>query len=424
MFERTGLIIGGLICAGVLLQLVLLTWTSLRRIVYEAKSRQLQLELMRRQIDAARRKRVQSSEAEKAWEGWRKFEVMKKVIEARDTASIYLKPHDNRNLPSFHPGQYLTFQLAIPGQPKAVTRCYSLSDGPREDYYRVTVKKVPPPRDKPDLPSGRSSTFFNEVVKEGDILDVKAPHGAFYLDMATDHPVVLIGGGIGITPVLSMLNGIVACKSQREVWFFLGVRGREDHPFKEHLEAIAAEHDNLRLHICYSDPGKKDVEGKDYHHGCRVSADLFKKVLPSNNYHYYLCGPGPFMESIVKGLEDWGVPEADIHFEAFGPASVKKVKAAAPAETTAAPTGEVIEVTFAKSDKKLKWDGKVGNLLELAEANGIMIDSGCRAGNCGTCITAIKSGKVKYPKDTGVEVEAGSCLACIGMPDGPVSLDA
>ena len=422
MFEQIGLIVGAAICVGVLLQLVMMTLTSLRRVVDDRRARELELELLRTQIEASRKRRALTAEAEKAWEGWRKFEVFRKVVEAADTSSIYLRPHDKRPLPGFAPGQYLTFQLNVPGQDKPLVRCYSLSDSAREDYYRVTIKKVPPPRDKPELPPGRSSTFFNEVVAEGDILDVKAPHGAFYLDMTRDNPVVLIGGGIGITPVLSMLNAIVDSGSKRETWFFLGVRGGKDHPFKEHLQQIAAEHENVHLHVCYSNPTDADVEGKDYQHAERVSKDLFQRLLPSNNYQYYLCGPGPFMEAVVGGLEDWGVPSDNIHFEAFGPASVKKAKP--PAPKTDAPAAEAVEITFAKSGKKLQWDGSFENVLELAEANGVMIDSGCRAGNCGTCITAIKNGKVKYPKDTGIEVEAGSCLTCICAPDGPLELDA
>jgi ferredoxin len=147
-------------------------------------------------------------------------------------------------------------------------------------------------------------------------------------------------------------------------------------------------------------------------------------VLPSNNYDYYMCGPGPMMSSIVEDLEKWGVPTANIHYEAFGPASVKKVAAPAVEANPAAAAAAACEVTFAKASKTLGWTPASGSLLELAEANGIRIDSGCRAGNCGTCTTAIKSGKIKYPKDTGVQPEAGSCLVCIGMPDGPLVLDA
>ena len=130
-----------------------------------------------------------------AWSGFRKFRVAKKIMEKGDCCSFYLEPHDGRELPAFLPGQYLTFKLKVPGQPKEVTRCYSLSDSPNPQYYRVTIKRVPPPPKSPELPPGVSSNHFNSNVNEGDILDVKAPSGNFHIDVEAQSPVVLIGGG-------------------------------------------------------------------------------------------------------------------------------------------------------------------------------------------------------------------------------------
>jgi hypothetical protein len=421
-----GLVLGLLICLLVALQCMALFISTMRRSLHTARVRDAEMRLLEVEIDAARRRKMLAGQEAKAWEGWRKFEVKRKAVEARDVCSFYLHAHDKQKLPRFAPGQYLTFQLNIPGQAKSVVRCYSLSDAPMDEYYRVTIKRVPAPKDKPGLPPGLSSNFFHEGIKEGDILDVKAPHGGFYLDVNSNSPVVLIGGGIGITPVLSMLNAVAAISAsggpKRETWFFLGVRDSSEHAFKEHLERIARELDHVKLHVCYSSPGAQDQQGRDYQHAERVSVDLFKRLLPSNNYDYYLCGPGPFMQSITEGLEQWGVPGEKVHFEAFGPASVKKVVATT--APTAAPGEQAFEIVFARSDKRAAWSGACGSILELAEASGVRIDSGCRAGNCGTCITAIKSGKVKYPKQPGIQPEAGTCLACVCVPEGPVVLDA
>src|SRR5262249_14356644 len=141
-----------------------------------------------------------------------------------------------------------------------------------------------------------------------------------------------------------------------------GLRHRGEHVMADHLRQVAADNPNIQLNICYSDPRPgDDKQGHDYQHGERVSIDLFKRGLPSNQAHYYLCGPPPMMESLVKGLEGWGVPEDHIHFEAFGPASVKK---AAP---VAAGEAGKYAVAFSRSDKKVMWDGKM-TLLEVAEA--------------------------------------------------------
>ncbi|MGB1109837.1 MAG: 2Fe-2S iron-sulfur cluster-binding protein, partial [Gammaproteobacteria bacterium] len=265
-----------------------------------------------------------------------------------------------------------------------------------------------------------SSSFFHDKIQIGDLLDVKAPSGHFYLNVDSDAPVVLIGGGIGLTPVLSMLNFICDSQREREVWFFYGVRNKAEHAMADHLRELAKGNPKLKLNICYSDPSESDVKGQDYDHAERVSVDLFKRVLPSNNYEFYICGPPPMMSSLTEALEEWGVPESRVHFEAFGPASVKKV--AHTEVASAEHTG--VEVTFALSDKKLMWDGESNSLLEFAEANGITLDSGCRAGGCGTCATAIRSGSVDYLQSPDADVEKGYCLTCISVPKSALTLEA
>ena len=418
---------GAVIVAAVAVQAVLLTISSIRRYAQSSAKQNLALELLMSKVDIAKGiyKEVESSAH--SWPGYRKFSVQRKELEGGGVCSFYLAPHDGKPLPSFKPGQFLTFNLHFRGQArdaeKEVVRCYSLSDSPgHTDYYRVSIKKVPPPRDKPELPPGIASSFFHDNLMEGDILDVKAPSGGFFLDTTGANPVVLIGGGIGITPVLSMVNAIAESGLRREVWFFLGVRNRDDHVFKSHLEALAVEHENIRLHVCYSDPTDRDVEGEDYQHGERVSVELFKRVLPSNNFDFYICGPPPMMQSLTEGLKAWGVPDASVHFEAFGPASVKKPKASP--EKTANESASKVSVLFAKSGRTLPWEPGVGSLLDFALNNGIKIDSGCRAGNCGTCVTAVKSGEVTYLQEPGSPPEAGTCLTCISAPKDNLTLDA
>lgn len=395
---------------------------------YRRQARLAQLHEEERALLRARLERVNiglpTAEAQKAeaWSGWRKFRVDGKVLEAESVCSFYLAPHDGRPLPSYLPGQYLTFRLKIPeaARVQKVTRCYSLSDSPNPEYYRVTIKRIGPPPNKPDAPSGLSSSHFHDRIQVGDILDVKAPAGHFHLDVEHHGPVVMIGGGVGVTPVLSMLNFLATAPGNREAWFFYGIRNGREHVMKEHLRELASQHANLHLVVCYSDPLPEDRKAEDYDHAERVSVELFKKVLGVNNFDFYICGPPPMMESLTRDLGEWGVPEESIHFEAFGPASVKKV-AQLPATLPAAGGG--YEVTFTRTGRKAVWSGS-GSLLELAEANGVRIDSGCRAGSCGTCVTAVRDGEVHYLRKADAEIEKGSCLACISVPKGPLSLDA
>ncbi len=363
---------------------------------------------------------------ELTWSGLRKFYIDRKVLEAEDLCSFYLKAHDRKPLPPFLPGQYLTFQLKVSDHLKPIIRCYSLSDSPTEtDHYRVTIKRIGAPPKNPDAPPGVSSNYFHKELAEGDILDVRAPGGAFYLNEKSNRPVVLIGGGIGLTPVLSMLEQIYRTGSKRETWFFYGVRNRSEHIMYDRLAEISSTLENVNVVVCYSSPNEADKIGLDYQHKGFVSAELFKKLLPSNNYEFYICGPPPMMEMITQDLSDWGVPEEDINFEAFGPATIKSTNPLVSeegAETVPSEADEV-DVVFEHSKKTLRWSTNSGSILELAENNGIALDFGCRAGNCGTCTTAILEGKVTYLNTPGAPPKEGTCLACIAVPDGRLVID-
>jgi len=412
------------VLAGILAYVGSILYGQIRRTVAVGRIAALEQRLLALRLDQVTdARRFERERTETSWAGLRKFEIVRKVPEGGGVCSFYLRPHDRKPLPSFLPGQYLTFQLNVRPQQKPVVRCYSLSCAPRSpNYYRVSIKRIDKTGPQPDAPPGLVSSFFHDRLKEGDIVDVKAPAGHFTLDPAARTPVVLIGGGIGLTPVLSMLEGIVASGSTRETWFFFGVRGAGDHVMRERLAEIAQAHPNVHLQICYSDPAPGEApDGIRFHQAERVSIDLFKRLLPSNNYDYYVCGPPPMMQQLVADLLQWGVPESRIHFEAFGPATVKRTAAA---EGTAGPAAATIEVIFAKSSKTCSWTATAGSILDLADANGVQIDSGCRAGNCGTCTTALKQGEVSYLSPPGAPPMVGSCLACIAIPKSAIILDA
>lgn len=358
------------------------------------------------------------------WSGTRKFRLDRKVIEAQDICSFYLAPHDGKSLPAFDPGQYLTFQLDVPGQSKPVIRCYSLSDSPLEkDRYRVTIKRLDPPPKAPDAPPGVSSNHFHLNLNEGDILDCKAPGGNFYLDMAEHGPIVLIGGGIGITPMISMLRSVALSGSKRETWLFYGTRDKREVVQPEHLRELEDAHENIHVRFCFSDPRDGiDIPGEDFDHAERVTVELMHRVLPSTNYDYYICGPAPMMNAVTEDLAAAGVPESRVHYESFGPASVKPKTA--PKPVAEGETAVTFKVNFSKSGKELEWKAEDGPILDFAEANDIALDCGCRAGSCGTCAIAVRSGNVDYIDEISAEPEDGSCLACMAIPKGDIVIDA
>lgn len=365
-----------------------------------------------------------------AWTGYRWFRVHKRVLEDRkgEVCSFYLQPEDGAPLPPFKPGQFLTFKLDVPpsdGPSEPVVRCYSLSDAPQADHYRVSIKRVPAPAGSAH-PPGRSSNYFHDHVQEGTRLQVRAPGGHFFLEPGST-PVVLIAGGIGITPMLSMLSACAATHSQREVWLFYGVRDAAELAMAAQLEQLAQAHANFKIHLCLSQPGPDDMVqapgAQVQRHASRVDMALLRALLPLKPFHFYLCGPTAMLQSLVPGLDDWGVPDAHIHFEAFGPASVprKKQAVAAPAAPGASAP---VSVTFSKSGKTLAWEPGSGNLLAFAEAHGIAIGSGCRAGSCGSCHTRIQAGEVAYTQSPDFDPLPGCCLVCVTTPKTNVSLEA
>ena len=370
-----------------------------------------------------------SNRPELARAGWREFRVAQRSFEdaARTQCSFHLQPVDGQPLPAFRPGQFLTFSLEVAAgadgeEParRAITRCYSLSDRPDPAEYRVTIKRVPAPPDHPEFAPGLSSNHFHDHVQIGDILRVKAPAGHFFIDTDPNVPVVLIGGGIGITPMMSMLRWCIANQPQRPVHLYYGLRNSDEHAFKSTLEDMAASHLALRLHVVYSRPLAADVLGRDYQHPGHVDVELLRQTLPHGRHQFYVCGPPAMMQTLVPALAEWGVPVADIHYEAFGPASVKLPGAPEPA----APVAAGVEVKFQRSGRTLVWTGRDTSLLDFAERHGIEVESGCRSGGCGSCETRLLDGSVQYEHTPDHDVAAGHCLLCVGRPAASLVLEA
>jgi len=416
-------IIGMVLVGMVFVQLLLACYDSVSALLYNRRQLQVSQLLWWDRIKFANALRAQR-QAKTAWSGHRKFVVDRKVVEADGICSFYLQPRDTKPLPQFKPGQYLTFQLELADQPKPIVRCYSLSDAPDPDHYRVTIKRAPPPSDSLEAPPGLGSNFFHDEVEVGTVLDVKAPSGHFVLDAGDRHPVVLVGGGVGITPVLSMFNAAAAASSDREIWLFYGVRNRQDQIMRDHLRALTRQSKTLHVVTCYSRPEADEVQGQDYDEAGHLTVETLGKYLPSNNYCYYICGPPAMMKTFPGALKEWGVPKEDIHIEAFGADSVK---ARQKATTPVADKTRVVapqEITFSHSEKKLPWDTRFTSLLEFAAEHGVEIESACCAGGCGTCSVAVISGVVEYDQKPDCDIEEGCCLACVGRPKGDVVLDA
>ena len=362
----------------------------------------------------------------KSVSNWIEFEVQRREFENKDHSicSYYLVPVDGKPLPVFSPGQYLTFKILIDDpvtqKQKPVIRCYSLSDTPCPDYYRVSIKRVSPPANHPELPEGKASSHFHQSIHAGSKLLIKPPSGQFHLNTEEKLPVVLIGGGIGITPMVSILNTLLQQKEKREIWLFYAVQNSQSHIMKTHLAALAERNENFHLYVCYSSPEAEDQLGVDYHHQGRIDIPLLRHTLQMTRYQFYICGPSAMMQSMVSGLQDWGIPDKDIYYESFGPSSIKRTQKT----TQPAPDSISASITFSKSNKTVNWDSSYDSLLEFAEDHHIEIESGCRSGNCGSCQTQVQSGELDLTQSPDFDVPPGYCLMCISTPRGNLILDA
>ncbi len=353
-----------------------------------------------------------------AWPGFRPFILREKRRETEDVASFHLAPEDGQPLPPYLPGQFLTVRLAVPGVERPVVRSYSLSDTAQADHYRVTIRRIGSRPEDPPVRAGLASTHFHDRLVVGARIEVKAPAGTFTLDVTQqDRPVVLIGGGIGITPLLGMLKGIAAAAAPREAWLLYGVRDGRDYIMRTQLEAIARAHANVRLRVFYSRPAPPmDDPGVEVGH---IDLGALKRLLPSNAFDFYVCGPAAMMDSVTRDLQDWGVPADRVHTEAFGPAAVRRTVRGAATQPDCG-----FDVTFERSGVTAQWSRCDSPLLELAEDHAVAIDFGCRAGSCGTCVTRLLSGSVRYLHPPNAPLEAGQILPCIAVPAEPLTLDA
>ncbi len=373
-----------------------------------------------------------------AWIGWRDFRVVRKVFEdrMRSQCSLYLGPVDGLPLAPFKPGQFLTFSLAPAAQnalavkaaerPIALVRCYSISDAPEPSTFRITVKRALAPAHHPEWPAGLASGYLHDLVHEGDVLKVKAPAGQFFIDAEVDVPAVFVAGGIGITPMVSMLRWCIQEQPQRMLHLFYGVRHGGELAFREALETLAQQNDRFHLHEVFSDPQPDDVRDMNMHHTGRVDVELLRATLPHGRHRFFVCGPPAMMSSLVPALGLWGVLAQDIHFEAFGPASVPPAltpQGSSQAMGVSAPSATTFVIRLGRSGRTLQWTGQDANLLDFAERHSVAVESGCRSGSCGSCETRVVSGVVTYRHQPDADIAPGHCLMCVAVPQSALELE-
>ncbi len=252
------------------------------------------------------------------WNGFREFVVERKEVESEVVTSFYLRPRDGGPLPPFKPGQYITVKIEHPTLPTS-PRNYSLSDRPGLGHFRISVKREPSLT--PAAPAGVVSNYLHDEVREGDTLQIGPPCGEFTIDPAdaTDRPIVLLSGGIGITPLIAMLKELAHRRVERPVYFMHAARNSRHHALADEVRQIAVERPNVRTHFRYDTPWSDDTQQQRCDSAGLVDGEFLREWLPTNDAEFYFCGPKPFMTNIYRGLKEWEVDDSRIHFEFFGP---------------------------------------------------------------------------------------------------------
>lgn len=243
------------------------------------------------------------------WSGWRAFVVEKKIRESAVITSFVLRPQDGGKVVAHKPGQYLTFTFDTPAQ-KGVKRNYSISQAANGETYRISVKREA---------QGLASGHLHDAIQEGDVLMATPPAGDFHLKPA-ERPVVLLSGGVGLTPMVAMLEAIAADHPQLEAHFVHGALNGDVHAMQDQVKALAAAHGRAKVATFYSEPDAGDVLGQTHDVEGFVSIDWLKDNTPFATADFYLCGPKPFLRALVGGLVATGVEADRIHYEFFGPA--------------------------------------------------------------------------------------------------------
>ena len=335
---------------------------------------------------------------------WRPYRVVRTVDESSVIRSFHLEPSDGGAEPRFEAGQYLPIRLAQPQGAASLQRTYTISSAPGDAALRLSVKR-----------EGAASSHLHDRVAVGDLIDALGPRGQFTIDAQSHRPAVLIGAGVGITPMVSFLRHIVAegfrHRRTRKVHLIQVARDAAVRAFGQELQELAGRADGaVQLHLVLDQAGPGALAGP-------LTVNHLKQLLPFDDHEFYLCGPGGFMQSIYDGLRNLGVRDERIHAESFGPASLRRQPdGVAPAPPPPTPPATHAVVSFSHTRQTADWTPGQGTLLELAEAQGLSPPFSCRAGHCGSCVTKLRSGSVTYAETTAWRPAADEVLICCARP--------
>lgn len=340
---------------------------------------------------------------------FREFRIAAVQDECRSIRSFLLEPGDGGGIPPVQPGQH----LVVRGEGSEFSRAYSISALPGA-HLRISVKREP----------GGFSEWLHLNAKEGDRLRVLGPRGRFVWKGDSAAPLVLISAGVGITPMIAMLQAATTNNGTRcvpeSITFIHGARSSADHAFADQTQAIARRHPSVRRHVRFSAPGTQDVLGCTHDSVGRIDEGLVAELLSGlAGPQTYVCGPTDFMANVTRWVRALALPGGEIFTEVFGsPTGASGANASPPVD----PPSQA-HIHFDGSGISALWRPGM-SLLDLAEASGAAVASECRSGVCGQCATRIVSGRVGYQAAPFADIPEGEALLCCAYPvDRDVHID-
>ena len=245
--------------------------------------------------------------AKGGWTDYKPFVVEKKVAETDRITSFYLRPEDGSPLPLHEAGQYITVLGQDESWPYTQPRQYSLSMLPNTAYYRISVKRED---------GSLVSRHLHEHIQEGHKLQLSAPAGNFVIDQGSE-PLMLLAGGVGATPLLSMLHTELA-RGTRPIHWVQAVEDGAALPFAEEIQALKAQYPQLQVSLFFRQPSAADKAKGGFNEGLIAKDFLQTQIQPQGRF--YFCGPIPFMQHVRQELLDLGVSQNQMAYEIFGPA--------------------------------------------------------------------------------------------------------
>ena len=344
------------------------------------------------------------AEADKQRETWKTMRIARIVEESAVIRSIYLEPADGSPTLDHEAGQHLPVRIDR-GDGEPLVRTYTLSSAPGDKRYRLSIKKEA---------GGAVSSWAHETLKEGDLIEAKAPRGGFWMNAADPRPAVLIGGGVGITPMISMARHAAIegfrTRRARPLTVIHAARSAAERAFaREFADLEAGSQGALRYVAVTSGEDRADGDRP-----VRIDANLLQELLGFADYEFFLCGPARFMQAMYDLLRALGVADDRIRAEAFGPSALTRTGAPAPAQ--GAPAAEEALVVFEESGVEQRWEAADGPLLDFAEQHGFAPDYGCRNGACGSCAVKLLAGQVSYDAPPSAAHGEDEALICCARP--------